>query len=120
MVLKRRKTSVTPATNGCPIANCMALLAGAWTPQIIWALSGGPRRFSELRADLPGISAKMLTARLKTLHDRRLVSRTEMPTSPPTVDYALTDLGQDLIPVIRTMGEVGTRAFLRMNPRRAA
>jgi DNA-binding HxlR family transcriptional regulator len=98
----------------------MSLLAGAWTPQIVWALSAGPRRFSELRADLPGLSAKMLTTRLRMLEDRRLVTRTDMPTSPPTVDYALTDLGQELLPVIRMMGDVGTRVFQRMNARRAA
>lgn len=120
MPLKRRKTLAAPPTDLCPIANCMSLLAGAWTPQIVWALSAGPRRFSELRADLPGVSAKMLTARLRLLEDRRLVTRTDMPTSPPTVDYALTDLGQELLPVIRMMGDVGTRVFQRMNARRAA
>jgi DNA-binding HxlR family transcriptional regulator len=120
MPLKRRKSLAAPPTDLCPIANCMALLAGAWTPQIVWALSAGPRRFSELRADLPGLSAKMLTARLRMLQERHLVSRTDMPTSPPTVDYALTDLGRDLLPVISTMGEVGTRVFLRMTSRRAA
>jgi DNA-binding HxlR family transcriptional regulator len=89
----------------------MSLLAGAWTPHIIWALSSGPRRFSELRSDLPGVSAKVMTARLRTLEDKALVLRTEMPTSPPTVEYKLTDLGRELLPVIRAMAEVGNRVY---------
>ena len=45
----------------CPLSDCMAFIGGAWTPNILWHLAQGPRRFSELRADIPLVSAKVLT-----------------------------------------------------------
>ena len=60
MTLKRRKNR-TPHPM-CPLSDCMSFIGGAWTPNIIWYLSSGPRRFSELRADIPLVSAKVLTS----------------------------------------------------------
>ena len=54
----------------------MALLSGAWTPNVIWYLSGGPRRFGELRADIPRISAKVLSARLRELEEKGVIDAT--------------------------------------------
>jgi DNA-binding HxlR family transcriptional regulator len=76
---------------------------------VIWQLSGGPRRFGELCKDIPGISPKMLTARLKALAVKGVVTRDVAPTSPPSVEYALSELGKDLIPIIDTIVRVGTR-----------
>jgi DNA-binding HxlR family transcriptional regulator len=87
----------------------MKLLGGAWTPEVVWQLSGGPRRFGELRKDIPRISPKMLSARLHDLEVKGVVLRTVMPTSPPSVEYALTELGAELVPVINVMVRVGTR-----------
>lgn len=53
----------------------MKLLGGAWTPMIVWHLSGGPRRFGELQKDITRISPKMLTARLRTLEDKAVITR---------------------------------------------
>nr|USU32365.1 helix-turn-helix transcriptional regulator [Methylobacterium sp. OTU13CASTA1] len=91
----------------------MSLLGGVWTPEIIWNLSEGQRRFSELRRAMPAISAKVLSGRLKDLEERGVVSRTVLSTTPPSVDYALTNLGKELIPVIRSIVEVGTKLHLR-------
>jgi DNA-binding HxlR family transcriptional regulator len=88
---------------------CMNLLGGTWTPNLIWMLSGGPRRFGELRRDIPRISPKMLTSRLRALEDKGVVTRDVVPTSPPSVEYALSDVGHELIPVIRAIVKVGTR-----------
>jgi DNA-binding HxlR family transcriptional regulator len=88
---------------------CMALLGGAWTTNVIWALSGGPRRFGELCRDIPGISPKMLTARLRELEEKCAVTRTVAPSSPPSVEYTLSELGKELIPVIDTIVRVGSR-----------
>jgi DNA-binding HxlR family transcriptional regulator len=87
----------------------MALLGGAWTANVIWQLSGGPRRFGELCRDIPGISPKMLTARLRDLQKKRVVMREVVPSSPPSVEYALSELGKELIPVIDAIVKVGTR-----------
>ncbi|WP_419730430.1 winged helix-turn-helix transcriptional regulator [Lichenicola sp.] len=91
----------------------MSLLSGLWTPEALWSLSNGPRRFSEVRRDIPGISAKVLTSRLRDLEERGVIGRRVMPTSPPTVEYELTVLGQDLLPAIRSIVEVGSRLLLR-------
>ena len=112
MALKLRKK--VPPPPGCPMSACMSLLGGVWTPEIIWNLSEGPRRFSELRRVMPAISAKVLSARLKDLEGRGVLSRTVLPTTPPSVEYALTDLGEELIPAIRAIVEVGSKLHQRV------
>ncbi|MEA1834917.1 helix-turn-helix domain-containing protein [Methylobacterium durans] len=112
MFLKLRKKVAPPP--GCPMSACMSLLGGVWTPEIIWNLSEGPRRFSELRRAMPAISAKVLSGRLKDLEERGVLSRTVMATTPPSVEYALTALGEELIPAIRAIVEVGTKLHHRM------
>src|SRR5262247_3276987 len=71
MALKLRKNRVP--LPGCPLTECMALLGGAWTPNVIWYLSASPRRFGELRSDIPPISAKVLSARLLDALDHAVV-----------------------------------------------
>jgi DNA-binding HxlR family transcriptional regulator len=111
MVLKvRAKVKALP---GCPMSKCMSLLSGLWTPEVLWSLSGGARRFSEVRGAIPGISAKVLTARLRDLEGRGVLVRTAVPSSPPTVEYHLTSLGEELLPAIRSIVEVGSRLLLR-------
>jgi DNA-binding HxlR family transcriptional regulator len=107
MSLKRRKNR-TPHPQ-CPLSSCMAFIGGAWTPNIIWYLSSGPRRFSELRSDIPLVSAKVLTQRLRELEERGILTRTVMDTSPPSVEYALTALGLEFTPVIRAIVDVGQK-----------
>jgi len=107
MVLKVRKSKAPPPVAGCALSECMALLSGAWTPNVIWHLAVDPRRFSELRRDMPRISAKMLSARLKELETRGVIERQVMPTSPPSVEYRLSPLGRRLIPAIQAVVDVG-------------
>ena len=91
----------------------MSILAGAWTPNIVWYLRGGPRRFNELRGDVAGISGKVLSNRLRRLAGEGVVERRVMPTSPPTVEYELTELGRELVPVVETIVSVGHRLKAR-------
>jgi DNA-binding HxlR family transcriptional regulator len=105
--LKLRKNKAPPPTPACPLTECMSLLGGAWTPNVIWYLSAGPRRFMELRTDMPAISAKVLSTRLRELQKNGVVTRSVMPTTPPSVEYALTGLGQELMPAIKAIVEVG-------------
>ena len=106
MLKVRKNLSPEPA---CPIGMCMEFLGGAWTPNIIWNLIGGARRFSELRSDIPAVSAKVLSARLKELEEAGIVEREVQPTSPPSVEYSLTGLGRELIPAIEAIASVGRR-----------
>ncbi len=107
MPLKRRRNKAEQPL--CPIARCMSLLGGVWTPNTLWYLSGGPRRFSELRADMAPISAKVLSSRLRDLEAKGVILRRVMPTSPPSVEYQLTPLGAELLPAIRAIVSVGHR-----------
>lgn len=107
MAVKRRKSKVLPPPVGCPLTACMKFLGGAWTPNVIWYLRSEPRRFSELMADIPGVSPKVFSARLKRLEQDGILLRRVVPTSPPTVEYSLTDLGQELTPAIEAIIQVG-------------
>lgn len=109
MSLKLRRTKAPPQMAHCPLTECMSLLGGAWTPNVVWYLSGGPRRFGELRADIPAISAKVLSARLRRLVAKGVIAREVMPTSPPSVEYSLTLLGEELVPAIKSIVSVGER-----------
>ena len=104
-----RKNKVAPPAGECPLGKCMEIIGGAWTANIIWYLSQDARRFSEIKADVVGISAKMLAQRLKRLEADGIVLRTVMPTSPPTVEYSLTEHGRELKPAIDAIVAVGHR-----------
>ena len=104
-MVPRRKNRVAPPI--CPLVTCMRVLGGAWTPNVLWYLREAPRRFSELKSDLQGVSAKTLSVRLRKLEQDGVVRREVKPTSPPTVEYRLTPLGNRLIPAIEAIVEVG-------------
>lgn len=89
------------------LTECMAVISGAWAANVIWSLRAGQRRFSELRADIPPISAKVLSRRLSELEARGVISRHVRPTSPPSVEYQLTKLGAELIPALEGIVAVG-------------
>lgn len=108
-MLKLRKSRTPPPPPGCALTECMAVIGGAWTVNVVWSLRSGPRRFSELRHDIPPISAKVLTTRLRELEAHGVVSRNVMPTSPPSVEYELTELGTELVPAIEAIVAVGHR-----------
>src|SRR5262245_11451078 len=109
MPIKRRKSKAPSPPEECPLTFCMSLLGGAWTPNVIWYLRSEPRRFSELMSEIPGVSPKVFTARPKKLEADGILSRRVAPTSPPTVEYSLTDLGRELIPAIEAIVNVGRK-----------
>lgn len=109
MALKRRRNHSPPPPEPCALTECLAIIQGAWSPNVIWHLRGGARRFSELRTDIPPVSAKVLTQRLRELEARGVISRAVLPTSPPSVEYALTSLGRELVPALHAIVEVGHR-----------
>ncbi|MBV1879239.1 MAG: helix-turn-helix transcriptional regulator [Pseudomonadales bacterium] len=107
MSLKVRHNKSPKPPEPCMLTECMAVIAGAWAPNVIWCLREGPRRFNELRIDIPPISAKVLSARLSELRERGVLDRHVRPTSPPSVEYELTGLGQKLIPALDAIVQVG-------------
>ena len=106
-MIQHRPNKSGPIPTECPLEHSLKLLAGAWTPQILWYLKTEPRRFGDLKRDLGRISAKVLTTRLRELEEKGVVVRKVMHTSPPTVEYALTDLGRKMGPILETIAEVG-------------
>lgn len=89
----------------CPIEGAMVLLSGRWRALILYYLSKGPMRFNALRRANAGISQQMLTRELRALEDAGVISRAVYPEVPPRVEYALTEAGQRLMPVIDALGD---------------
>lgn len=115
MGLPVRKSKVAPPP-ACPLSEVLSLLRGAWAPNVVWQLSGEPRRFGELRHDLPRISARVLSARLRELETRGLVTRRVLHSSPPSCEYALTSLGRELLPAINALAAVGQKLIDEWEP----
>lgn len=78
----------------------LAMRTGKWTLVVVAELSSGTRRFNELRRAMDGISQKTLASTLRELERDGFISRTAFATIPPRVDYALTELGQDLLDLV--------------------
>ena len=89
-----------PYLLNCPCRDVLDLVANKWTALVIGALDERPHRFGELRRRVEGISQKVLTQNLRNLERDGLVTRTVYPTTPPSVEYALSDLGADLGPYL--------------------
>lgn len=109
MALRMRKNRSPAPPPDCPLLACTSIIGGAWAPSIIWYLRAGPRRFTELKSDIPPITARVLTKRLRELEEQGVIERRVMPTSPPSVEYELTELGRELLPAIEAIVEVGIR-----------
>ena len=91
----------------CPVATTVALIGSKWKLLIIRNLLQRPWRFNELKRDLTGISKKVLTDSLRSMEEDGLITRTVYPEVPPRVEYALSDLGQTLKPILDSMVEWG-------------
>ena len=93
----------------CPIETTLTLISNRWKVLILWDLLGGVKRFGELKKLLGGISQKVLTANLRQMEEAGLLTRTVYAEMPPRVEYALTETGRSLRPVLEAMLEWGTR-----------
>jgi DNA-binding HxlR family transcriptional regulator len=94
----------------CGVARFLVLFSGQWAPLILRELMAGPRRFTELREALPGISAHTLTNRLRFFEARGLLTRTSYAEMPPRVVYELTDLAMQLRPALDAINDWGMAA----------
>src|SRR5882724_9388894 len=93
--------------NGCKIGSILEVLGSAWTMQILWYLGqNGPMRFGVLKQQVQGISARVLTERLRTLEERGFVFRKYEQTIPPTVTYGLTERMKDMEKVFKQLEAV--------------
>jgi DNA-binding HxlR family transcriptional regulator len=96
--------------DACGIALALELIGERWAPLVLRELMFGPRRFSELRGDLPGISANVLTQRLGELEERGLIRRVQLPPPASVQVYQATEWGLEAAPVIRALGRWAVRS----------
>lgn len=96
--------------DACGLAHALELIGERWAPLVLRELMYGPRRFSGLRADLPGISANVLTQRLGELEARGLVRRTRLPPPASVQVYEATEWGLEAAPVIGALGRWAVRS----------
>ncbi|MFF9641451.1 winged helix-turn-helix transcriptional regulator [Kitasatospora aureofaciens] len=87
----------------CPARQLLDRIGDKWVTLLLNALADGPQRYSDLRRRLAGVSEKMLTQTLRALERDGLLQRTVTPAVPARVDYALTPLGCDLLPLVRSI-----------------
>ncbi len=91
----------------CPVATTVQLIGSKWKLLILRNLLSRPWRFNELRKSLDGISQKVLTDSLRSMEEDGIITRTVYPEVPPRVEYALSDLGESMKPIIKAMEEFG-------------
>jgi DNA-binding HxlR family transcriptional regulator len=95
------------ANSDCPVCRTADVVCGKWTLLIIRDLAEDRSRFCELERSLRGISPRTLSLRLRSLEEEGIVERQTYPEVPPRVEYALTDKGRALIPIIESMRSYG-------------
>ena len=92
----------------CPVATTVALIGSKWILLIMRDLLARPWRFNELKKDLEGISQKVLTDSLRSMEADGIITRTVYPEVPPRVEYALSELGESMRPIMDAMEIWGT------------
>ncbi|WP_406065485.1 winged helix-turn-helix transcriptional regulator [Micromonospora sp. NBC_00860] len=102
-----------PKRYHCPVELAVDVVGGKWRPVILAHLKEGVHRYGELRRRMPGISEKMLTQRLRELEADGLVLRHDHETTPPHVEYRLTDEGLSLAPVLQALYDWGAARAAR-------
>ena len=95
----------------CPVETTLSLIGGKYKALILWHLSAGTLRFSQLQKAVTA-TPRMLTLQLRELENDGLISRTVYPEVPPRVEYAMTDLGRSLMPILTAIRDWGTE-YLR-------
>jgi len=102
-------TRTAPMTE-CPMDWVLRILMGPWTTYILWVLlRSGPSRFGEIKRQVPGISAKVLTERLRMLEGAGIVDRRYEATIPPRVTYSLTERGEELRLALNQLNDLARR-----------
>ncbi|GAB3124931.1 winged helix-turn-helix transcriptional regulator [Novispirillum itersonii] len=104
---------------GCAVEATLTLIDGKWKGVVLFHLLDGTLRFNEIRRKLPSVTQRMLTHQLREMEADGLISRTVFPQVPPRVDYALTDRGRSLQPVLMALkqwGDANADLFPQMKP----
>jgi DNA-binding HxlR family transcriptional regulator len=99
----------------CPIDAMLSVIDGRWKGTILWRLSNGSMRTSELRRSIPGITERMLIRHLQELVRDGIVRRKQESTVPPRVRYSISEYGKTLVPVLEVICDWGRTHLQRLN-----
>jgi len=102
-------TSLEPKV-GC-IASAMEIIGSKWTALILRDLCSGPHRFGELEKSVGNINPRTLSQRLDDLERHGIITKTAFAEVPPRIEYALTEKGEDLVPVLKQMAAWGDKYY---------
>jgi DNA-binding HxlR family transcriptional regulator len=105
------RNKIKENSHQCSLKEVLDVIGGKWAMPIIYVLSKGKMRFKELERSIEGINTRMLVKELKNLEANGIVTREVFATVPPTVEYALTDKGEKLLPSIRSLHQWGSEFY---------
>ncbi len=107
---RENKISCSNFTQEMEVA--LEVISGKWKSAILWNLHVAEKiRFNEFFRIIPGVTQKVLTQQLRKLEENKLVNRTVYPSTPPTVEYSLTALGKDVIPILENLNQWGKKVI---------
>ncbi|HYH53156.1 MAG TPA: helix-turn-helix domain-containing protein [Solirubrobacterales bacterium] len=104
------------SNSSCPVCRTAEIVCGKWTLLLIRDLAEANARFCELERSLEGISPRTLSLRLRALEEEGIIERHTYPEVPPRVEYALTEKGRALVPIVEDMRSYGSRWLFEGNP----
>ncbi len=105
--MKKSQKIIKQSDENCPVRRSLVLLSGKWTLLILFQINERVIRYGELKRTIPGISEKMLIQELNMLVEKKLVSKKSYPEIPPKVEYRLTKLGLNTLPIVDKLALFG-------------
>ncbi|GAB3131969.1 helix-turn-helix domain-containing protein [Tsukamurella serpentis] len=109
MAARTTREAVSRAYRVCPVEVSIAVLGGAWKMTIVKNLHAAPMRYGELGRAVGPVTPRVLTRQLRELEADGIITRTAFPEVPPRVEYALTDVGRELGPLVATLNDWGEK-----------
>jgi DNA-binding HxlR family transcriptional regulator len=107
--METSEPSICNARDRACVAGAAEIISAKWTPQLIYALANGVRRFGELQREVGGINPRTLSARLDDLESMGVIAKSAFAEVPPRIEYSLTEKGSDLLPILEQMVAWGSK-----------
>ena len=95
----------------CPVEAAMDVIGGKYKAQIVYELIGGTRRYNEIQKAIPQATPRMMSKQLKELEEDGVINRVLYPVVPPKTEYSLTEFGETLVPIVRSLCSWGEHYF---------
>ena len=105
--MKKNQKIIFTSDENCPVRKSLGLIGGKWRLLILFQINERVLRYGELKRTIPGISEKMLIQELNFLVEHKFISKKSFPEIPPRVEYSLTKLGLNTLPIVDKLAEFG-------------